>query len=563
MTNHVSEHDKEGWLIDDTITLPGAMTGPSGVTYVCLRQRDKTKWIKRSAFADGGPGFTIMKDADLLVFTPEQRNHVLKLVSGQTYFWRGDIVEGPGWGPLGFGYPDGRLYLYSGTQLPSDYVTGAVCVSSTSTLIGWRTGVARFVREHFLLVFCIMAAFAAPLLSLTRIQGNFMLMLSGPPRKGKTTCVDVMASVCGPALDSPGGRYYLKFNNTMNRIEEWLPIYSDMPLIIDELSSHGTKSSRMTDFRTLVHHLAGVDARGRMGDKLNPAVQTRTLILMTSNDTASELLGLETAAAAEAVEDRLIELPVPRGAEGAFNGLEPDEEVARQYSDNVRARVERHHGTAMPAFLEALVRHRNRDEPGLRDGIARRMSEFSAFPEVRLAMPISGRILDVFGLIYAAGELAKRYDVLPASFDCRAAAIHCLRLHLGLRAESDPVQRLLAWVSANEIIDLRATGIRSMSDNALHERGAFIGERSGLTQLWINPVLFRRSFSGARDLLRALESRNILQTEGRGERKHNSIKCTVRREKAGERFYVFNLPDFPEWLDKNGYPQPSRIRRKR
>jgi len=563
MQNNETQYDEFGFCIDNTVEIVQSMAAPSGAQYVKVKQLRSTAWVSTDSFCpDSGPGFHQLKGRGIKVFTGQQKSALLDQISRRTYFPAGDIGEGPGWASHGFNYPDGTVFTYGSDPVPVAYSTKAVCVSAQGTLEEWKANVAAMVRDHHLPTFCLMIAFAAPLLSLSRIQGNYLFMLSGRPRNGKTTCLELLSSVCGPALDSAGGRYYLKFNNTLNRLEEWLPFYADLPVNIDELSSHGSKSSRMTDFRTFVHHLAGVDARGRFNDAVAPAAQTRTIITMTSNDTARELLSYEAPDAAAAVEDRLIEIPVPAGAEGAFNGLEANAAVANAFAQSLRDRIGRYHGTAMPAFIDELVTHRRDDEENLRAGIERRMADFRAQPEVVDAGELSSRILDLTSLVYASGVLAQHYGVLPDTLDCRAAAIHCLRLHLGLRAEADPVARLLAWISANDVADLRGGRRSTITDTAMKERGAVINEYSGVPQLCIARRRFISAFEDHRTMLNILARRGILKIETEGKTKRKTTYTPVLAGGRNARMYVFNLPDFEEWLAANGFPAPPTGRRR-
>jgi hypothetical protein len=292
-----------------------------------------------------------------------------------------------------------------------------------------------------------------------------------------------------------------------------------------------------------------------MGDKIGPARQTRTIITMTSNDTASELLGHESADAAAAVEDRLAEIPVPSTPGGAFNAVEANDDAASRFADALRARVALYHGSALPAFLEALVQHRHRDEANLSNGIEERIADFSKMSQVVAAGQLSSRKKDLFGLIYTAGLLAQYYDILPKDLDCKAAAVHCLRLHLGLRIATDPVQRMFTWVAEHGVIDLRGGVTSPMSDAEMRDQGAFINECSGVTQLCIAPRLLRRSLPRHRTLLRRLARRGVLRTEGSGQELHWTVKTPVRANGGWYKMYVFVLPGLEDWLEENGYPR--------
>jgi hypothetical protein len=316
------EEGPDGFYVGNHVKVDGGAKSASGELYVKFEQHEKVEFIKRNLFCPNvGPGIEELKKRGILVFLKRDQGKISDHVSEITLFREINIAERVGWSGLRFGLPNGEILSPSGETSPIAYQTGAVTVSVKGTAQQFRRKVAKFVQDQHIMLFCMMVSFAAPLLSQSRIQGNFGFMLSGPARKGKTTGLEVAAAVWGPVLDGPEGRYYLKFNNTQNRIEELMPFYNDMPLIIDELSSHGTRASRVDGFRTLVHHLAGVDAKGRYGDAVKPAEQTRTIVLISSNDGINELLASESADAAEGAIDRMFDIPVPQGDEGCFNRL--------------------------------------------------------------------------------------------------------------------------------------------------------------------------------------------------------------------------------------------------
>ena len=208
---------------------------------------------------------------------------------------------------------------------------------------------------------------------------------------------------------------------------------------------------------------------------------------------------------------------------------------------------------------------REEDDDYFRKRLNDRIAEFGKHPEVLALGRVSSRALDAFGLVCAAGDLGIVTGVLPRSCNPFAAALHCLRLHLGARAELDPVQRLLGWIGANKVIDLRGGQLPAMSDSAMHLRGAFIGECHGIPQLWMAPKLFKSAFPEGIGLLRELKQRRVLKPEGKGNDSHLTVKCTVRikddAKDPQDRLHAFMIPDLEEWLEQNGYPRPGRKRR--
>lgn len=541
-------HDKAGFVESNEAVLLETATGPSGCEYSRWDQRGRGGWVDVTKFSiSQQTGFETLKSLGVKIFDSEQRNAVIKQIKNVTSFPARDMVEKVGWNNNLFGYPDGTAIGPNATGVPVTYAPNVVCVHAAGTLDQWRENVATPAAEEPLVLFSLLVALAAPLLKLSRIQGNFGLMLVGPPGRGKTTCLDIAASTCGPATDHDAGRYYLKFNNTMNRIEQWMPQYGDLPMIIDELSALGNKASRETDMRTLIHHLAGVEQRGRLPDELKTAVQVRTIFYITSNDALEDLLSRETPDAAAGAAQRLFEIPIPEAVTGVFYGVR-NEQDADRLAKRFSAAVSCFHGTAMPAMLRLLVNERARGPDAFRERLHHHMAGFANDRVVTRLGRLPSRLVDAMSLIYAAGSFAQHGGILPRQADVRGAVIHALRLHLKLKTESDPVACLLWWMLEQPTIDLRRCEPSRMTEADLEKKGAFIGRRHGKAQLWVHPTLFNKAFPKPLALRKSLLRRGVLQAEGSGSDSHHATHAKIRSNNPPERVYAFALPNFALWL---------------
>ena len=583
--NMRNAEDEFGFHVDPTARIIDSCRAGSDTLYFQVANDKDSLWIPRSScFPDPNEAIARLKKARIEIMGPDNRNSILKEAIAINRFPPRLIIEHSGHYENCFGYNDGRVFTpdslrnakkrglspdHKNVEMidqfetpPIAYTKGLLCVQARGTLEEWKRDVVGLVEGQHLPIFAILMALAAPLISLTNLSGNYLIMYVGPPRKGKSTTIAVAASVCGPSTDSvPGQRYLRKFNQTMNRIEEKLPLYRDMPMIIDDLSSFGTMKTRAETLRTLVHNIYDGDGRERFGDPLDTGSHVRTIGQFTANDTASAMLRHESGDAVAAVVDRLIEIPVPRGDEGVFNKSNPDFDDTEALAIEVSDRLNNYHGTAMPAFLQHLMAHRQERGDLLQSDFRTRMNEFALLPAVLDFGPISSRVLALFGLASLAGRLGKRYGVIPDAIDCDAAVVHCLSLHLGRRVEISPAQQLLGWLASNRAHDLRSGRLPALSSDSLRRRGAFIEEGTSGTQFWMHPSLFRTSFDSPHELKRRLHADGILLSDGNGRSRHYAIKRQLRRNEPPERVMVFQLPDFEEWLEANGYPRPARRRR--
>lgn len=147
---------------------------------------------------------------------------------------------------LCFVLPDQTLYhdpdavQVSVELLPSAHSPGHAAYYASGTLEEWQTMV-EVTRENPLLTFMLSASLAATLLEASGVEsGGFNL--SGPTSRGKTTALQVAASVWGSgAATNQALRAKTLINTwhtTSNALESLAQAHSGLPLLIDEIGSH-------------------------------------------------------------------------------------------------------------------------------------------------------------------------------------------------------------------------------------------------------------------------------------------------------------------------------------
>jgi putative DNA primase/helicase len=106
-------------------------------------------------------------------------------------------------------------------------------------------------------------------------------------------------------------------------------------------------------------------------------------------------------------EVRVIDLAADAGAGFGIFDRVPNGVTAGAFADGLKAAAGKHYGTALPAFLQALVANPQKAQDVLRrvrDELARELADDQADGQVR-------RVADRFALIAAAGELATAYKL--------------------------------------------------------------------------------------------------------------------------------------------------------
>ncbi len=283
-------------------------------------------------------------------------------------------------------------------------------VRPEGSFLTWQREVAACCEGHPVLAFLMAAAFAAPLLSLLKQEGGGF-HLYGLTSKGKTTALQVAASVWGDGSDPAAGRsttFVRKWNLTKNATEGLAEAHTDLPLCLDEV---GEADAR--EFGRMIYQLAGGQGKARMSADawlLKPKAW-KVLLLSTGELPASEVIESQgkTMKGGQAV--RLIDLPATDPVTG--EGIVTDTHCAAEsgdFVDRLKDSCTTHYGWAGPAFIRGLVT----------EGLAAVTSELqAAWKDITEALtpqnssPEVQRAVKRFALVAVAGEKALSLGILP------------------------------------------------------------------------------------------------------------------------------------------------------
>lgn len=261
-------------------------------------------------------------------------------------------VSSPGWheitsikdiGPL-FYVANNGAYCSDGkcNQLVLETCRDSKC-NGNGSLQEWNENVAQLCRGNPKLQLAVCAAFAGPIVTLAK-QSNFGLHIAGPSRTGKSTALNVAASIYGDRSFVHG------WDATVNALGALALSKNDAILILDEIGEADPKV-----VFDVVYPLINGRERRRLGPNnyLQPGRSFSGVVLTNGEyDLRSYLQsGGITAKAGQLA--RLISIPVFQ-RHGMFKNLHGHSnggEVARTLNENAT----RYYGIAGPAFIQNLL----------------------------------------------------------------------------------------------------------------------------------------------------------------------------------------------------------------
>lgn len=512
--------------------------------WVRITYRQKSALISYAAFAsDRGGVWSNLADKGVVFVSRAAKSQLFEMVEALEAFPRRVIFARPGWCEGQFVNASGKVFA------PPGVIAGRVAFAPNLLKCSRRGNHSAWVEQivaplmgHPIPCLFIMAAFAAPMLELSNRIDNIGFELAGEGGKGKSTTQRIMASVVGPAMVKDRG-YITTFQMTPAALEKSMRWHSDMPFIIDEANLFGSGESGRADrrkMRDFGFQMGSGTTKGRFDC---PDQEGFRFVFVTSaNEPFVELLGETHTDVANAATDRLMSIIVPEGDGGVFGDLPDNYSTYRQFTLAIEAAMTRQFGTAMPKFLRALVKARQRDESRLRATIRRKIDEFKSAIGSNDNSGSDARVAEAFGLVYAAGAFARHSSVLPEEFDCLGAATYCYENFRRAVPIRQPLrERLAAIANRAETIRLDRKALPQLTDAEVASAGAFVRPTKGETLLLMTTAFGSRHFPDWNALSRTPDfvALNRANDNGRGRGYH----CRIRSNKKTDWFYCFKLQD--------------------
>ena len=360
-----------------SVAVKGIIT-QSGKKWFRVRFEEYEAWLPRSDFAGRGHRAMEKLAAREIVFIGSKAwSDFMIQVIAVNRFHKRKLIEQPGWTGCVFALPNGQVFSPSQksrtiTVFEPDHEK---CIRA-GTLDGWLNEVAHPLTGQNIAIFLLMLAFVPPLLKIIRRSGNFGVEIVGPKGSGKTFLLHLMSSAIGGAVEGDEPSYWVRFNTTVNAIEDLAEAHSDLPLILDDATSFAAESGPVNKGQRLfaaVFGLAQSQGKFRKGEKRPQSF--RTIYAVTSNRTLADVIAAIDREEAEAAGDRLLTLNLNLCDNRNFDFIPADFADGTAFSRFLTSGMACQHGTAMPQFLQKLVDHRYADETKLREGIQLRIDE--------------------------------------------------------------------------------------------------------------------------------------------------------------------------------------------
>ena len=288
--------------------------------------------------------------------------------------------------------------------------------ATQGTLADWQNGVGSVVAGHCRGTFAVSVGLAGPLLDLLGHEGcGFNLY--GHSSRGKTTLAKAAASVWGKG-ESPG--FVRSWRSTGNALEATAALHTDTLLVLDELSVVDAREAFAA-----VYQLTGGTGKGRAArnGSLRQPLTWRTMLLSTGEVRLADKLGEGRLRARSGQQVRLIDIPADAGAGcGVFDNAGSAGD-AKALAEAIKIAAQGNYGTAGPAFVRRLVADCD-DE--IADTIRATIDAFRHRCAPTEADAQVLRVCDRFGLVAAAGELAREFGIVPwKEGDALEAATRC------------------------------------------------------------------------------------------------------------------------------------------
>lgn len=434
--------------------------------------------------------------------------------------------------------------------------------SARGTPAQWQE-TAKLLEEQSLVIFCASAAFVPPLHSIVPGFDNIATELIWDTSTGKSTVCRWVGSIYGGDPDSQLG-FMEKWLATPNGLEPIMRAHRDCLLVFDEgnLSAADVAAREVPrELLQVIFRLSEGVEKARYND-VTPPSPIRLSWLSSSNTSIIKRLNVLESEQVAAATVRVITLPGQVSEKfGVFDRLPLGFADSGKLISHLNNQSKEVFGHPIRAFLRKLVLEYGRwDGAWVRAMIRCCVEEFIDATGVDRNNGPKLRVARSFGLIYAAGYLARLWNVLPANWRIGWAAMRCYRTHLSqgpvLRGEitsrasrvalqggqNAALHRIVDYARRyrERLIPLQA-GKVDMDDASFALAYGFLKTNDQGLELQIPRPRMHREFRDYLGLMRDLRDQGHATTE-RGVHPKLTTRVPIRRQKALDRVYSVRLP---------------------
>nr|WP_321482202.1 DUF927 domain-containing protein [uncultured Cohaesibacter sp.] len=412
---------------------------------------------------------------------------------------------------------------------------------SKGTLSAWKRGVSKVLPENKIATFLFGYGLVGPLLA--KAPPNLInpnLELIGKAQSGKSIASTAVASEWGGEPGSIHG-YGRSWNMTKQAFIAMRPNFNHGLLFLDE--SNVQDSGLMKEAEILFLQSA-TDDRARFGD-VGIKTPVRTAMLTTGNKPFADRYRGDPDTI-EAARSRVISIELD---EPIISDVPEGFGSTREAADYLRKRADQQYETAGRAFVEKISKACIKSDRSFKARIDSLIAEFRELVS-EFDNPAE-RIVDIFGITYAAMVLAKEWEIFPRSFaDPKRSALHVFKMVSGSMLKYQQVSpedaiRSVIRQNADSIKCGKIKGTRRSRSIESAPFGHKVASQTGRVTYYLDPKKTREALGfNQRAMLRELKEIGILKGEnGKNPRQQTKAPGYIALE---GRVYAFTFPEAVE-----------------
>jgi hypothetical protein len=439
------------------------------------------------------------------------------------------IIESPGWTGPYFALRDGRVFAPDNVPPAVVVFDGIPVVQSESgTLDEWNEVVTSCVADHPILVFMLAAGFATPFIPLLPHYQDALIELVGSTCIGKSTAQKLLASVTGDPGKAFESMYTMVSAAQKPGRRRGYPTLTDDVDICMAGESPGSRAK-------LLKGLLRQDLDTNEGDNRD-GYNVFNLTLLSASKPIVEIAG-PSPDLGDLARARIMTIAVPAtNIHGVFDSLPAGCRDAATFANELANAANSQHGTAYPVFIAALVAARSADQDNLIAQLNRFIRQF-----INKAAPASGdsvahRRAYTFGLVYAAGRIARNVGVFDTAAHIGEAVLACYRMSPSAPAKQTIEQVLFDVAHNPKTMRLVANDLPA-SSKQVALANTFLWINGNNIELLVRPRHIKTIFA---DWTTLRKTQKVLILIGADENRY-TVKRTLLNNSRPERVIRFSL----------------------
>lgn len=330
------------------------------------------------------------------------------------------------------------------------------------TLEGWQDEIGKYCVGNIPFIISVSVALVGPLMKPSASSNNVGVHFVGDSSSGKTTSVEVGASVWG------GKDFKRSWRTTANGFEGIAAARNDTCLVLDDIDEVSPK-----DIGNIVYMIGNGQGKQR-ADRAGDARRIKRWnigVLSTGESEQSGVMNEIGKRPNQGQKVRLLSLPVSFEF-GAFSNLHGFQS-GRELADHLKSERLKHYGHIGPAFVRCLVK----ESKDLSERLDRIVQDFSK----HVTTGLEKRAASMFGLIGFAGELGIEYGLLPwPQGSALEAALIALKMwHENNGPGNNEDQEILQLI--NDFIDKHGDSrfsSLSLTNNMIRDRAGYYQDKN-------------------------------------------------------------------------------------